>query len=63
MNEAYYMKRLMLLYLKYNLTNNHKKKALIANNISGLITFIKESEFEDIDIPQQSIRKKVQKHF
>ena len=63
MNKAYYIKRLILYYLKYNLTKDEKKKLVIAYNIAVLINFIKESEFEDINIPQYFYRLGDDSHF
>lgn len=63
MNKAYYIKRLILYYLKYNLTKDEKKKLVIAYNIAGLINFIKESEFEVINIPQYLYRLGDNSHF
>ncbi len=52
MNKKYYIKKLILLYIKYLLTFDKDEKYLYLDNIDNLIDFVKQSEFNDIYIPK-----------
>ena len=51
MNRKYYIKKLILLYIKYITTFNKDEKMLYLHNIDYLITFVNYSEFHNLHIP------------
>ena len=51
MNRKYYIKKLILLYIKYITTFNKDEKMLYLHNIDYLISFVNYSEFHNLHIP------------